>query len=473
MSPGAWRGAPIVLSRVERLRGLDTAFLYLETPTTHLHVAWAVVLDTRERPDAASPSRVCELIGGRLHLLPALRRRLADPRLGYTQPDWVDVDVVPADHCRVHHSDDLEAVAADVLARPLDRHRPLWEIHVVEGLPDGRTGMIMKLHHAVLDGPSGAELMVQLLDLERDPAAPVPSVPIAVDPQPTRAARARVAWRRASRAGPRAAAEMRKAVDVLAGTQRWDLEHPNAAVPGAFAAPRTPFNQPITARRAVRFSGVPLDDIEKLRRDTGSTVNDVVLATTGGALRRYLQRRHALPAAALQAMVPVSTRDNRSPSGGNQLSALVTTLGTDIRDPVERLAHVTRVTNDVKRRHDDTGLASLVGLTDVVSPRAAEGLIRLVARLRVAEWGLLPFNVVVSNVPGPDTPFYCNGALVESAYPMGPITDWSALNVTVVSYRRYLAFGLVACPDVIPDLDELRHDLDTEIDALRRTAATA
>ena len=151
------RRAPIVSSRVERVRGLDTAFLYLETPTTHLHVAWAVVLDTRERPDAASPRRVCELIGGRLHLLPALRRRLADPRLGYTQPDWVDVDVDPADHCRVHHSADLEAVAADVLARPLDRHRPLWEIHVVEGLPDGRTGMIMKLHHAVLDGPSGAE----------------------------------------------------------------------------------------------------------------------------------------------------------------------------------------------------------------------------------------------------------------------------------------------------------------------------
>jgi diacylglycerol O-acyltransferase len=265
---------------------------------------------------------------------------------------------------------------------------------------------------------------------------------------------------------------MRNAVNVLTAAQRWDVEHPDVDVPGSFGAPRTPLNRPITARRAVRFTGVPLDDLEKLRRDTGSTVNDVVLAVTGGALRRYLLRRRALPASPLQAMVPVSTRDRHSAAGGNSLSALVTTLATDIGDPVERLSQITRVTNDVKRRHDETGLASLVGLTDVVSPRAAEGLARLVGGLRLAEWGPLSFNVVVSNVAGPEAPFYCNGALVESAYPMGPITDWSALNVTVVSYRRHLAFGLVACPDVVPDIGELRHDFDAEIDALRLTQST-
>ena len=129
-------------------------------------MAWATVLDTRQAPGAASPSCVSELIRDRLHLAPALRKRLADPRLGYTQPDWIDVDVDPADHCTVHRSADLEAVAAEVLSRPLDRSRPLWEVHIVEGLGKGRTGMIMKLHHALLDGPSGAELMVRLLDFE-------------------------------------------------------------------------------------------------------------------------------------------------------------------------------------------------------------------------------------------------------------------------------------------------------------------
>ncbi len=170
---------------VKRLRGLDTAFLYLETPTNHLHVAWAAVLDTRRAPGAASPRGLSDLIRERLHLLPALRKRLADPHLGYTQPDWIDVDVDPADHCTVHRSADLEAVAADVVARPLDRSRPLWEVHLVEGLGKGRTGMIMKLHHALLDGPSGAELMVQLLDFEPDgPAAPAPRAPLAVDRPP-------------------------------------------------------------------------------------------------------------------------------------------------------------------------------------------------------------------------------------------------------------------------------------------------
>ena len=458
---------------VERLRGLDTAFLYLETPTNHLHVAWATVLDTRRAPDAASARCLSELIRDRLHLVPALRKRLADPRLGYTQPDWIDVDVDPADHCTVHRSADLEAVAAEVLSRPLDRTRPLWEVHIVEGLGKGRTGMIMKLHHALLDGPSGAELMVRLLDFEREaPAIPAAPSSLTVDTPPTRAQLDRVAWRRANRAAPRAAAEMRNATDVLMATQRWDREHPEVVVPGALGAPRTSLNQPITARRAVRFTAVELDVLDKVRRNTGSTVNDVVLAITGGALRRYLQRSGSLPASPLLAMVPVSTRDRQS-TAGNQLSALITTLATNIADPIERLAEVTRVTNTVKLRHEQSGIGTLVGVLDVVPPRVGQQLARLAEGVALAKWSPLSFNVVVSNVPGPDVPLYFNGAEVESAYPIGPITDWSAINVTVVSYRRRLAFGLVACPDVVPDIDDLSNDLDAEIDALRLTDASA
>ena len=260
---------------------------------------------------------------------------------------------------------------------------------------------------------------------------------------------------------------MRNAIEVWAAVRQWDLEHPEVAVPGTFGAPRTPFNQPISARRAVRFTGTTLDALDKLRRDTGSTVNDVVLAIVGGALRRYLLRERALPASQLLAMVPVSTRERQAATGGNQLSALITTLATDVADPVERLARVTRVTNVVKRRHDETGLGSLVGLTDVVPPRTGQAVARLAGQLGFARWGPLAYNVVVSNVPGPDVPFYCNGALVESAYPMGPISDASAINVTVVSYRRQLTFGLVACPDVVPDIDQLRDDIDASIDALR------
>src|SRR6478735_6376022 len=304
---------------MERLSGLDSAFLYMETPTNHLHMAWAAVLDTRATPRAASVGALSELIGRRLANLPALRKRLADPRLGYTQPDWLDVDVDPDDHCIAHRSADLEAVVSDVLGRPLDRRRPLWELHVVEGLPGRRTGMIMKVHHALLDGPSGAELMVQLLDLERHPAAPPPAgpaEPLRVDVQPTRAELLRQSQRRANRAAARTVVEVRNAVGVLTATRRWDVEHPQAIAIGTFSAPRTDLNQPITARRAVRFTNVPLDVVDRVRRATESTVNDVVLAITGGALRRYLMRHGALPGSTLLALVPVSARHSPSTTGG-------------------------------------------------------------------------------------------------------------------------------------------------------------
>ena len=381
--------------------------------------------------------RLCELISARLHRLPALRKRLANTRLGYTQPDWIDVDVDPADHCTVHHSGDLEAVAADVLARPLDRHRPLWEMHVVEGLPDGRTGMIMKLHHAVLDGPSGAELMVQLLDLEPDPAdVPRQSGPLAVDPEPSRADLERVAWRRASRGAARAATEMRKAIDVWAadstvgsGTSRVRrTRHLRCSPHAVQPADHRPADGPLHRDNArCTRRAPPGHRLDGERRRAGDH------RWRAAALPPTRPRPARVAAGGDGADL---ARGAATATGGNQLSALITTLGTDIADPVERLAEVTRVTNVVKRRHDDTGLGSLVGLTDVVPPRTGQAVARLAGQLRVARWGPLTFNVVVSNVPGPDMPFYCNGAIVESAYPMGPITDWSAINVTVVSYRR-------------------------------------
>jgi diacylglycerol O-acyltransferase len=264
---------------------------------------------------------------------------------------------------------------------------------------------------------------------------------------------------------------VRHAGDIGAATTRWDLQHQATIGRLPLTVPRARFNQPVTARRLVRWVDVPLDAIDHWRRDTGSTVNDAVLALTGGALRRYLLGTHALPLVPLVAMVPISQRDSGSATGGNQLSALFTTLGTDIADPATRLAEITRVTRLAKRRHDETGVASLSGLSDLVPPRAGQGLAWLARRTRLSAWSPLMFNVVVSNVPGPDTPFYCNGAIVEAAIPMGPVTDWSALNVTVVSYRRTLTFGVVACPDVIRDLDRLMDDLHDELDTLRLASA--
>ena len=225
---------------------------------------------------------------------------------------------------------------------------------------------------------------------------------------------------------------------------------------------------PGPARRTVRSLSVPLDVIDETRAHTRSTVNDVVLAITGGALRRYLRRRHALPVAPLVAMVPMSLRDGDGNAGGNQTSALFTTLGTDIADPSRRLAEVDpRARRWPSAATTTPASARSSSSSDLVPPRAGQGIARLAGRLGLAGWGPLAFNVVVSNVAGPDVPFYCNGALVESAFPMGPVTDWSPLNVTVVSYRHQLAFGVVACPDVVRQVDVLMDDFRLEVEALR------
>lgn len=452
---------------MERLRGLDSAFLYLETPTNHLHVAWAAVLDTSAHPDAASVEAMAELVAARIHRLPALRRRLADPAVRFVHPEWIDVYVNPRDHITLHRSERLEPVAERVMAAPLDRRRPLWELHLVHGLAGARTGLLMKMHHALLDGPSGAELMVQLLDFEPGPPDLGRPEPVPVEAVPTRIAAARARRQRLRRGPARMASELRRYGDVRAAAQRWDVDHPGERVPAPRSAPRTVFNQAITMRRSVRFTDAPLDGIDELRRPVGATVNDVVLAVCGGMARRYLARHGGIPETSLQAMVPVSTHTGRAGTTGNAVSSITTVLGTTIADPLERLAEVHRVTDIAKRRHDDTGSGALVDLADLVPPRAGRGLSRLATRLRASSWAPVPWNAVISNVPGPDTPFYCNGAPVVRAFPMGPLTDWAALNVTVVSYRRRLAFGVVTCPDVVPDADELLGDLRAELDALR------
>jgi len=314
--------------------------------------------------------------------------------------------------------------------------------------------------------------MVQLLDLEPRPAPDrngSPSLAVDAGLSPEEVLRRR--RRRLSRAPGRAAEGLRRAVDVQTAVSRYDLEHPDPSIPQPLTAPRTLFNQPITGRRDVRFTGLPLDAVDAARRGTGATVNDAVLAIVGGALRRYLLRHRALPLTPLQVMVPVSTRGDGSAHGGNQLSSFTTTLATHLSDSRQRLAEVSRVTAAVKRRHDEAGLEGLMSLADLVPPRAGQRVARWVGRLGLAAWGPVLFNLVVSNIPGPDDPFYCNGAPVVSAYPMGPITDWSAINVTVVSYRRYLSFGLVGCPDIVPDLDTLVGDLEAELDTMRRAPA--
>jgi WS/DGAT/MGAT family acyltransferase len=457
---------------VERLSGQDSSFLALETPTTHMHIGWAAFLDPQGRRPPAERD-LHRLVTDRIGRLPAFRHRLASARLGLVQPDWLDAEVDPVHHVVVHDTTDLATLCGDVLSVPLDRSRPLWELHLAPHLPDGRVGLVMKLHHAIVDGPSGAELMVALLDLEPELASAALPPPALTDHAARPTAPRSTTLRRLARGPRRAAADLRRAAQVNRAVRRWDATHPGQRPPAPFTAPWSAINGRVTARRCVAFTSVPLAEVHRLRAVAGATVNDLALALVGGSLRRWLAARSELPHRSLVAMVPVSVRGDDDAPGGNRTSALWTTLATDCPDAYERLARIARVTGAAKRRHDETGVGELVRLADLVPPGPEAWLARRGGSRALSRQAPLPFNVVVSNVPGPDTPFYCCRALVEEAYPMGPLTAWTGLNITVLSYRDRLSFGLVMCPDVIDDVDGLLAGFDEELDDLDRAVAAA
>ena len=456
---------------MQRLSGQDSSFLALETPSTPMHIGWAAILDPegRRRPTGDD---LADLIADRIHLMPAFRRRLAQRRLGMVQPDWVDVDVDPRDHIVVHPDTDLLELCGVVLSTPLDRSRPLWELHMAPYLPDGRIALIVTMHHAIVDGPSGAELMVALLDLDPTVARLSPGSVPAADPGPGAARRWRTAARRLARGSRRAPGDLRAAARVGRSLRSWDDAHPGQRPPDPFTAPGSAINGRVTARRAVGFTSVSLAEVHRLREAGGATVNDVALAVVGGALRRWSQRRGWLPHRSLVAMVPVSVRGDDDNTAGNHTSALLTTLATDCADPEQRLARVAQVTGAAKRRHDDAGVGDLIRLADLVPPRTSAWFARFGGSWPPRRNGPLPFNVVVSNVPGPDVPFYCCGALMDEAYPMGPLTAWTGLNVTVLSYRDRLSFGLVTCPDVVDDVTDLLDAIDDEFADLSRATTS-
>jgi diacylglycerol O-acyltransferase len=351
----------------------------------------------------------------------------------------------------------LERFAADVVSRPLDQQRPPWEMHVVEGLEGGMVGSVTKMHHAAVDGVSGAELTATLLDLE---------------PEPEPVARPDTKWRPAAPPSPlsMAAGAVREllrqpaeAASVLARTARaaWRLVRHNrrpetAPPPGPFAAPRSAYNAPVTGARQVSLAQIELDDVRRIKDAAGVTINDVVLAVCAAALRGHLDDHGGVPGQPLVAAVPVSVRaDEEGAMTSNHLSAMLVQLGTTIDEPMARLHAIAESSRAAKTQHQVLGPDTFSQLADVTPPAFIAALGALESRFNVL--GRIPplCNLIVSNFPGPPFPLYCAGARMVAAYPMGPLGLGTALNITVQSYLDTLWFGIVACPDVVPEPETL------------------
>src|SRR5579875_885506 len=442
---------------MRRLSGLDAGFLYLETPSTHMHVGMAAVFDPSGVEGDWSFHRVRDLVEERLPLLAPFRRRLVEVPFGLHHPLWIedpgfDLDYHLRRACLPAPGGPAELAdfTADFMGRPLDRAKPLWEMYVVEGLEEGMVAVVSKTHHAAIDGISGAELVANLLDMSPEPRKVPPEDP------PWRPDRV-----------PSDLELLSSAVLSLA-RQRRELEVPP---PAPFSAPKVSFNSSITPHRRVAFAEVPLDEVKAVKNALGGTVNDVVLAVCAGALRRYLAARGELPEASLVGMVPISVRraDERG-TLGNRVSAMLVSLATALDDPVERLHAISRGTQGAKEQHEAIGAETLMNWVEFAAPAVAARAARLISRMKVFDRVRPLFNVVISNVPGPSFPLYCAGAPMRAMYPMGPITDGVGLNMTVISYQGTMYFGLVGCRETVPGLEEIAAGLGESLAELAKAA---
>jgi len=445
---------------VQRLSGLDASFLYLETSTLHMHVAMTAVFDPSTMPGGYSFEKVKEFIGNRVHLIPPFHRRLVEVPFRLNHPLWVNDPEFDLDyHVRRIGAPapggpvELGRVAGQIASTPLDRSRPLWEAWVVEGLADDNVALVAKVHHCGVDGSAGAQFMVHLFDLEPD--APGPDGPTPIETETIPSDRDLMAHAAASRMRQRLNIVPLLGKTVSSATQliasRNSPDRPSGALP--LTAPATPWNGSISAKRNVAFSRVPLEDIKAIKRAADATVNDVVLAICSGTLRCYLESRDALPDGPLLAVCPVAVaQDEKSGPSANSVSAMFTSLASDIADPALRLAVISENTKGAKEDHNAIGADMLQGWTEFAAPNTFALASRLYSSMNLADRHRPIHNLVISNVPGPPFPLYFAGAELKAAYPMGPVMEGAGLNVTVMSYRDSVDFGFMVCDELVPDV---------------------
>ena len=450
---------------MQRLSGLDASFLYLETAQQLLHVCSVLELDTATMPGGYTFDKLSAALSKRIESMPQFREKLADSRFNLDHPVWVedkDFDVdrhlhrigLPAPGGR----HELTEILGHIASLPLDRAKPLWEKWVIEGIDatDARDGgklvVLTKVHHAAVDGVTGASLMSQLCSTEPD----------APDPEPVAGVGGGNQLEIAVSGAIKFATRPLKLVNALPVTLNTVLDTVKRARAGLsmaapFAAPQTPFNANVTGHRNVAFAQLDLEDIKKVKNHFGVKLNDVVMALVSGVLRKFLLDRDELPDSALIAMVPVSVHDKSDRPGRNQVSGMFSRLETNVADPLERIKAISDANSVAKQHFSAIGATLLQDWTQFAAPAVFGAAMRVYAASRLS--GARPvMNLVVSNVPGPQTPLYYLGCEVGAMYPIGPVFHGAGLNITVMSLNGKLDVGIVSCPELLPDLWDLADD---------------
>jgi WS/DGAT/MGAT family acyltransferase len=469
---------------------LDAAMLYAETPEMPMHTLGVLIFEPENEPGAergqVSPFELTRRIyAERIHLIPQFRRRIVQGPLQIGDPHWIEDPAFDLDNHLVHLTlrppggmRELCDFVGEFAGVCLDRSRPLWKAVLVEGLDGDKIALVMKIHHAAMDGGQAAAVAGVLLDPSLDGRmTPPPEQPWIPDREPS------LPWFAADAVRtlmgkPRRAAEAATKIASAARAKRRsqpvqsaDTDTEVSEKPPLFEAPPTPFNGALTPNRSVALVDVPFEDVKTIKRAFGTTVNDVVLAACCGSLRSWLQTHGGLPERSLVATVPVSVRQDGE-QAGNRVSIIRTHLPIQSGDPVERLMALNEETTRQKKRHKRGGggdvlknFAELVN--NVTVPLLTTHLMGLYSSRHLADRVPPLWNLVISNVIGPPVPLYTTGARLTRLFPLGPVQQGSGLDITVMSVVDRLCFGAMACKELVPDVQMIATGFAREIDVLK------
>ena len=495
---GSLRRPTASLRGVRQLSSPEAQFLALETPRQRGHVAGVAVLDPSTRPAGTlAVADIQALIEERLALLPVLRWRLQEVPLGLDHPYWVeDRDFDLNFHVRelalaAPGSDaQLSEQVARIIMQRLDRARPLWELYLISGLASGHVAMLTKIHHALVDGISGAEITGLLLDV-----TPAGRELPALDPTggqgsaPGHFGMLARALRGVPRYSLRAMRSLPAAVPSLHETRF--STHPAAAAVGSIAerieraingvdgpvhvrerlvAPKTSFNGRVSPDRCFVFGQLKLDEVKAVKNAYGCTVNDVVVSICASAVRQWLIAHDELPDSPLVALIPVSVRtDEQTGTYGSRILLMSAPLFTDEADSIRRLMRTHEALADIKERHDAIPAGLLQDGNNFIATAVYSRAARLTFLLATSRPGRPTWNLVISNVPGPPVPLYCAGARLMANYRFGVITDGMGLNITVMSYCGHLDFAIASDREQMPDVTKLMGWLGEALEELKPT----
>ena len=460
---------------LDRLSAVDAGFLHQESGATHMHIGAVAIF---EGPAPSHPEFLAH-IRSRLPLVPRYRQKLAAPPLGLGRQRWIDDPTFNLDY-HVRRSalpapgdeERLRQFAGRIFSQSLDRTKPLWEMYVVEGLAGDRFALVSKTHHALVDGISGVDLMTMLFDVTKAPRA-VPGDDWVPRPEPSpaelTAASLLGAAGTAATLPLRATAALARPGDVIEDvTETVEGVSEVARALLLDPAPRSPLNVPIGPHRRIAFVPARLDDMKAIKDALGGTVNDVVLAVVAGALRRlYEFRGEPTDDVSLRVQVPVSTR-SRDEHGafGNRVTQMIAPLPIGVADPVARLAIVRRSMEGLKESKQALGAATIAEMQDFAPPTILAQASRLNFNNRM-------FNLLVTNVPGPQLPLYALGRELLAVFPVAFLAGDRALAVAIMSYNGGMNFGLLGDYDTLPDIDVVVAGIEDALSELLAAAAPA